>query len=183
MNTPARVSLTTGFGAIIDQIRKLYPFLAKDLGLILGALLVGAGFASLFTWEPDPETAIIAPYGIFLHNFALALLALLLTQYGARIMMIANGLWLGMGLVGSATTAGLEQTLALTVVHVPLEILAWATTIQGARVLWPELVAAVRKTSEPARFLHGMCRVMTAPTVFYLLAALTEWAEHVLVRR
>lgn len=97
--------------------------------------------------------------------------------------MLANGFYLGMGLVGSVASAGLGQTVALTLVHVPLEIVAWVMTIQGARLFWPTLVAVLRKEGIRTKFLPAIMRTIAAFTVFYVLAAVAEWAEYALLKR
>lgn len=176
-------SRATGFRAFTTGIRNRFPHLGKDLAKILVAVACGAGFASLFTWGTGTDAPAITAHGIFLHNTALAVLALFLTHYGATLMMVLNGFWLGMGMVGSMAAAGVEKTLALTVVHVPLEVIAWALTIQGARVLWPVLLGAARKVHswrDAGATLRG---VLAAPFIFYVLAALAEWAEHALLER
>lgn len=47
---------------------------------------------------------------------------LFLTHYGAMVMMILNGIWLGMGMVASTAAIGLHRTVLLTAVHIPLEM-------------------------------------------------------------
>ncbi|MFW0773418.1 hypothetical protein ACLRGI_09625 [Paenarthrobacter nitroguajacolicus] len=154
-----------------------------DLLKITVAIACGIGFASLFTWGNGTDVASISASGILVHNASLALLALFLTHYGATVMMVLNGFWLGMGLVASVAAVGLPQTLALTVVHIPLEVIAWGLTIQGARLVWPLILGSGRKRHSwrhAARHLKG---VLAAPLVFYILAALAEWAEHALLER
>ncbi|MEV8147692.1 hypothetical protein AB0O52_06020 [Arthrobacter sp. NPDC080073] len=127
-------------------------------------------------------TSISAP-GIFLHNASLAVLALFLTHYGAIVMMILNGVWLGMGLVASTAAIGLHQTVALTAVHIPLEIVAWALTIQGARLFWPALLGIISGEHTWRHVFQKTREVLIAATTFYFLAALAEWAEHALLER
>ncbi|MEV7605890.1 hypothetical protein AB0N65_10680 [Paenarthrobacter sp. NPDC089322] len=174
---------STPRASFFGTLRARFPHLGVDLLKIFVALVCGAGFASLFRWDSGTDATTVTAHGIFLHNTALALLALFLTQYGATVMMILNGFWLGMGLVGSAASAGIQQTMALTVVHVPLEIVAWALTIQGARVLWPALLGVVRKEYSWRRLVAMLRGVLAAPIVFYVLAALAEWAEHAQLER
>lgn len=127
-------------------------------------------------------TSISAPR-ILLHNASLALLALFLTHYGAVVMMVLNGFWLGMGLVASTAASGLQHTLELTAVHIPLEIIAWALTIQGARLLWPTLLGVLQKKHTWLHLARTMRGILTAPIIFYIMAALAEWAEHALFER
>lgn len=160
-----------------------YPHLVRDLGMIFVAALCGAGLASLFTWDDARDPVHIDAVGILLHNLSLAFLAVILSHYGAVIMMALNGFWLGMGLVASVAVAGLGQTVSLTVVHVPLEVLAWALTIQGARKFWPTLVATLRKKVAWVYAARGMLAVLALPVALYVLAALSEWAVHALLER
>ncbi|MDI2022231.1 hypothetical protein PV760_15995 [Paenarthrobacter sp. CC6] len=177
---PARPS---GFRSFYSSLSGLFPSFAKDLVPPVITVVAGGLFASLFTWKPVTDGTALTANEIFAHNFSLALVALLLTQYGARIMMLANGFYLGMGLVGSVASAGLAQTVALTLVHVPLEIVAWVMTIQGARLFWPTLVAVLRKEGIRTKFLPAIMRTIAAFTVFYVLAAVAEWAEYALLKR
>ncbi|MBT8159928.1 MULTISPECIES: hypothetical protein [Arthrobacter] len=160
-----------------------FPCLCHDFLRILAALAGGVGLASLFTWGGSSEVGAISAARILLHNATLALLALFLTHYGAVAMMMLNGFWLGMGLVASTAAVGLHTTFSLTVVHVPLEIAAWAMTIQGARLFWPTFLATVRKERSWLHLVQKMGAVLAPATIFYILAALAEWAEHALAER
>lgn len=122
-----------------------FPYLGTDFLKILIAIVCGIGLASLFTWDSTSDVTTISAPRILLHNASLAVLALFLTNYGAIVMMVLNGFWLRMGLVAGTAAVGLQQTVALTVVHVPLESVAWALTIQGARLFWPTLPGTIRK--------------------------------------
>ena len=171
------------FRAFRDTLHFRFPHLGTDLLNILIAIVCGIGFAFLFAWDSASDITSMSAPRILLHNVSLALLALFLTHYGAIVMMILNGFWLGMGVVASAAAVGLQQTVALTVVHVPLEIVAWALTIHGARLFWPTLLGTIRKESTWRRMAQKMGEVVTAPAAFYILAALAEWAEHALLER
>lgn len=160
-----------------------FPYLGIDFLKILIAIVCGIGLASLFTWDSTSDLTSISAPGILLHNASLAVLALFLTHYGAIVMMILDGFWLGMGLVAATAAVGLQQTVALTVVHVPLETVAWALTIQGARLFWPTLLGTIRKEGTWRGMAQTMGEVLTAPAIFYILAALAEWAEHALLER
>lgn len=166
-----------------DVLRLRFPHLGNDLLKILAAVACGIGFAFLFTWGSSSDVTSISAPRILLHNASLAVVAILLTQYGAVVMMVLNGFWLGMGLVASTAAVGLQQTLALTVVHIPLEIIAWALTIQGARLFWPTLLGVVSRELTWRHMAQKMRVVLTAPIIFYILAALAEWAEHALFER
>ena len=163
--------------------RSRFPYLGADFLKILFAIACGIGLASLFTWGSSSDVTSISAPRILLHNASLAVLALFLTHYGAMVMMILNGIWLGMGMVASTAAIGLHQTVALTAVHIPLEIVAWALTIQGARLFWPTLLGVIRGEHTWRRMAQKMREVLITPATFYLLAALAEWAEHALLER
>lgn len=175
--------LNNRFRTPFKALRSHFPYLGTDSLKILIAIACGIGFASLFTWGSSSDVTSISAPGILLHNASLAVLALFLTHYGAIVMMILNGFWLGMGLVASTAAVGLHQTVALTVVHVPLEIVAWTLTIQGARLFWPTLLGTVRGEHSWHRMAQKMRKIVTAPATFYILAALAEWAEQALLER
>lgn len=183
MNASQLPARTLRFRSFCTSICGLFPSFAKDLIPPVIAAVAGGLFASLFTWKPITDGTALTACEIFAHNFFLALVALLLTHYGARIMVLANGFYLGMGWVGSVASAGLGQTLALTLVHVPLEILAWVTTIQGARIFWPVIITVFRKEQAQRKFLPVLLSTIAVSTVFYVLAALSEWAEYALLKR
>jgi len=96
-------------------------------------------------------------------------------------MMLHNGLWLGMGLAASSHLAGAGQTLGLAAVHVPLEIVAWAMTIELARRFWPALAATVHRSPEGATLRRGLLIRIAITVLVYALAALAEWAAHSLI--
>jgi len=171
------------FKAFRDIMRSRFPNLGTDFLKILIAIGCGIGLASLFTWGSSSDVTSIGAPKILLHNASLAVLALFLTHYGAIVMMILNGFWLGMGLVASTAAVGLHKTVALTLVHIPLEIVAWALTIQGARLFWPALLGTFRKEHTWRHMAQKMREVLTAPATFYILAALAEWAEYALLER
>lgn len=171
------------FKAFREILSSRFPYLHTDFLKILTAIVCGICLASLFTWGSSSDSVSVSAPGILLHNASLAVLALFLTHYGAMVMMILNGFWLGMGLVASTAAVGLHQTFALTVIHIPLEILAWALTIQGARLFWPTLLGTFKKEHAWPHMAQEMRKVLTAPATFYILAALSEWAEHALVER
>lgn len=175
--------LTNSVRAPFKAVRSHFPYLGTDSLKILIAMACGIGFASLFTWGSSSDVTSISAPGILLHNASLAVLALFLTHYGAIVMMILNGFWLGMGLVASTAAVGLHQTVALTAIHVPLEIVAWTLTIHGARLFWPTLLGTVRGEHGWRHVAHKMCEVLIAAATFYFLAALAEWAEHALLER
>lgn len=157
--------------------------LGRDLSKIVVAMFCGIGFSFLFAWDSEPDTVDITVQEIFLHNMSLAILALFLTHYGAIAMVVLNGFWLGISLVASAAIVGTQQTLGLTIVHVPLEIVAWALTVEGARIFMPTVVGALRKRHAWVHARAKMRKALTAPVLFYALAALAEWAEHTLLER
>ena len=175
--------LTNSVRTPFKALRSHFPYLGTDFLKIQIAIACGIGFASLFTWGSSSDVTSISVPGILLHNASLAVLALFLTHYGAIVMMILNGFWLGMGLVASTAAVGLHQTVALTAVHVPLEIVAWTLTIQGARLFWPTLLGRVRGEHSWHRMAQEMREIVTGPATFYFLAALAEWAEHALLER
>ncbi len=176
-------TLRTPCRAFSGIMRSRFPYLVSDFLKILVAVVCGIGLASLFTWGSSSDVTSISAPRILLHNASLAVLALLLTHYGAIVMMILNGFWLGMGLAASTAAVGLHQTVALTAVHIPLEIVAWALTIQGARLFWPIFLRTLRGEHTWRHMAHNLREVLTAPATFYFLAALAEWAEHALLER
>ncbi|MEW1819727.1 hypothetical protein AB0323_02900 [Arthrobacter sp. NPDC080031] len=175
--------LTNSVRTPFKALRSRFPYLGTDFLKILIAIGCGIGFASLFTWGSTSDMTSISAPGIFLRNASLAVLALFLTHYGAIVMMILNGVWLGMGLGASTAAIGLHQTVALTAVHIPLEIVAWALTIQGARLFWPALLGIISGEDNWRHVVQRTREVLIAAATFSFLAALAEWAEHALLER
>lgn len=176
-------TVCTPFKALGGIVRSRFPYLGSDFLKILIAIVCGIGLACLFTWGGSSDVTSISAPGILLHNASLAVLALFLTHYGAIVMMILNGFWLGMGLGASTAAAGIYQTVALTAVHIPVEIVAWALTVQGARLFWPTLLGTLGGEHTWRHMALKMREVLTAPATFYFLAALAEWAEQALLER
>lgn len=158
-----------------------FPTLPMDLALILLSAGAGACLAQLFRWDRLDEVAPITAGEILLHNLMIALLAMVITTHAARGMMLINGLWLGMGLAASSHLAGMGRTLSLAAVHVPLEVVAWAMTIELARRFWPAVAGTVRRDPQGATLRRGLLVRMALTVVVYASAALAEWAAHSLI--
>lgn len=108
---------------------------------------------------------------------------------GTDFLKILFAIACGIGLaslftwVASTAAIGIYQTVALTVVHIPLEIVAWALTIQGPRLFWPTLLGKIRGEHTWRHVSQKMREVLITAAIFYFLAALAEWAEHALLER
>lgn len=160
-----------------------FPQLPFDVALIVAALAAGVFLAQPLKWHQLDHVTGITVWNIFIHNASLAGLAILLTGVGARVMMLLNGLWLGMGLTASVAISGIAHTVGLTAIHVPLEVCAWAMNIELARRFWT-LVQDIRRTESGRRKLYmGYMRLVLLTLGVYFIAAVAEWASFGLTGR
>lgn len=134
------------------------------------------GFGQLFRWDQLESTAGITVWQILTHNLLIACVAALLTGSVALGMMLLNGFWLGLGITASWHLSGAVRTVELTIIHVPLEVLAWVMTVQVARELWPAVRSSRHSSPEAPELRRALASKALATALMYAVAAIAEWA-------
>ena len=140
---------------------------------------LGALSGLLFRWEqPAHALTEVTAWDILLHNGGLAVIMVALTTYVAFPVVLFNCFFLGMVLHASVATEGWAATLALTGVHVPLEMLAWLLTLWMAHRYTALALRWFTDRVRPGRQdLKALAPLALTTLVVYVIAATAEWFE------